>query len=77
MISTHIDSDKENNKDVLNLKIVIMLKYQNVNMFVIKKVENNMTQTYVISDFNGKKLLERFTKKNCKKQIKKSLRRKK
>ena len=43
MISTHIDSDKENNKDVLKLKIVIMLKYQNVNMFVIKKVENNMT----------------------------------
>ena len=43
MISTHIDADKENNKDVLNLKIVIMLKYQNVNMFVIKKVENNMT----------------------------------
>ena len=43
MISTHTDSDKENNKDVLNLKIVIMLKYQNVNMFVIKKVENNMT----------------------------------
>ena len=43
MISTHIDYDKENNKDVLNLKIVIMLKYQNVNMFVIKKVENNMT----------------------------------
>ena len=27
----------------------------------------------VISDLNGKEILERFKKKNCKKQIKKSL----
>ena len=42
-------------------------------VFVIKKVKNTVPLTYVISDLKGKKLLEWFTKKNCTKQIKKSL----
>ena len=42
-------------------------------VFVIKKVKNTVPLTYVISDLKGKKLLELFTKKNCTKQIKKSL----
>ena len=37
-------------------------------MFVIKKVKNTVLQADAINDINGevKKLLERFTKKNCK-----------
>ena len=42
-------------------------------IFVIKKVENTVLQTYVIMIIMGKKLLGRFSKMNCKKQIKKSL----
>ena len=40
---------------------------------MIKKVKNAVLWTYVINDLNDKKLLEHFTKKNCKAQIKKSL----
>ena len=49
-------------------------------VFVINKVKNLLPWTYSVDFFRGllvilkaKKLLERFTKKNCKKQIKKSL----
>ena len=40
--------------------------------FEIKKVKNTVPWTYVITDLK-KKLLERFTKRNCTKQIKLSL----
>ena len=42
-------------------------------VFMITKVESNAPWTYIISDLNVKKLLGRFTKNNCKKQIKKNL----
>ena len=35
--------------------------------------KNTVSWTYVIIDLNGEEMLERFTKKNCKKQIKQSL----
>ena len=55
---------------IQNLKLVIILEYQNTRMFcqrlhtpswseegfVIKKVENTVPWTYVINDLNGKKL---------------------
>ena len=83
----YIDFSKEiNNKNPIS-KIgddVRISKYKNVfakcytpnwseEIFVIKKVENTVLQTYVIMIIMGKKLLGRFTKMNCKKQIKKSL----
>ena len=40
---------------------------------VITKVKNTVTWTYIISDLKMKNLLERFMKRNLKKQIKKSL----
>ena len=40
---------------------------------MIKKVNNAVPWTYVISDVNRKKLLELFTKNNSKKQVKKNL----
>ena len=45
-------------------------------VFLIKKVKNTVPWTYNINDFNREEivgLLELLTKKNCKKQIKKSL----
>ena len=41
--------------------------------FVINKVKNTLSWTYVINDFNGKKLLEIFAKNELQKQIRKSL----
>ena len=44
---------------------------------MIKNIKNTVPWTNVISDLKGEELfylkLERFAKKNCKKQIKKSL----
>ena len=61
-----------------------MLEYRNIaakgyvpywreEVFVIKKVENTLPWTYVSSDLMKKKMLERFMKKNCKKQFRQSL----
>ena len=41
--------------------------------FVIKKVENTVPRTYVISDLNGEKIVRTFYEINCKRQIKKGL----
>ena len=41
--------------------------------FVIKKVKNTVPWTYVVSDLKDKKICWNVTKKNCKKQIKRSL----
>ena len=77
--STYIDF-KENNKEDPRFKIgddVRISKYKKIfaKFFLIEKFRNTVfrntvTWTYVIEDLNGKKLLERFMKKNCKKQIK-------
>ena len=41
---------------------------------MIKKVKNTVPWTYFINDLNGEEIVgTRFEKKNCKKQIKKSL----
>ena len=42
-------------------------------VYMIKNVKKTAPQTYAISDLKGEKLLQCFTKKNCKKQIKSSL----
>ena len=42
-----------------------------------KKIKNAVLWTYVSDNFKGKELFERFTKKNCKKKIKESLKLKK
>ena len=85
--NTYINSSKEiNNKDPKFEigDIVRISKYKNVsekcstpnwseNVFVIKKTENSLPWIYVIKYLMEKKLLERFTKTNLKKQIKKNL----
>ena len=37
---------------------------------MIKKIKNIVQWIYIISDFNGEEMVEHFTKKNCKKVIK-------
>ena len=92
--NTYIDSSKEINDKILNLKFVILLEYQNVKTFLQKSVSNWFEKMFQIGlkrflrlkklktlcrgdmllvILKAKNLLERFTKKNCKKQIKKSL----
>ena len=44
---------------------------------MIRKVKNTVLWRYVIGEEKGKKLLERFTKRIAKKQIKKSIEMKK
>ena len=46
--------------------------YSSEEGFVIKKVKNNVPWTLLLMILMVKKSLELFTKKNCKKQIKKS-----
>ena len=79
--STYIDSSKEINDKDANIKIgdiVRISKYKNIfaegllpnyseENFVIKKVTNIVLWTFVVGDFKLLKVLERFTKKNCKK----------
>ena len=72
---------------ILNLKLVILLEYQNIKIilqkvtlqiglkkfFVIKNVKKYCAVTYVISDLNGEEIVGTFYKNSCKKQIKKNL----
>ena len=59
---------------ILNLKLVILLEYQNIKtffakgyvpnwpeeVFVIKKIENNVLWTYVVSDLKDKEIVGMF-----------------
>ena len=66
---------------ILNFKLVILLEYQNMIIFLQKAmVQTSLKNSETLSHgqmllviLKAKKLLERFTKKNCKKQIKKCL----
>ena len=85
--STYIVSSKEINDKDLKFKIgdiVRISKYKNIfakgyvpnwseEVFEIKKVNNTFRGHILLVILKAKKLLELFTKKNCKKQIRKSL----
>ena len=85
--SMYIDFNKENNNEASKCKVgnhVRISKYKNIfakgcvpnsseEVFVIRKVKNTVLWTCVIIHCKEKNLLERFTKKNCQKHIKKSL----
>ena len=71
--NTYIQFNKESNNKI-NLKLLILLEYQNAKIFlqkvtlsnwseevfVIKKVKNIVPWTYVISVLNGKEIVETF-----------------
>ena len=72
---------------IQNLKLLVMLEYQNIKTFSEKAIFQIGLKTFLLLKklktlFRGhmllvilktKELLQRFTKKDCKKQIKKSL----
>ena len=72
---------------ILNLKLVILLEYQNKKkvsakgyvpnwykaVFVIAKVKSTVPRTYVISDLNGEKNVGVFFKKELQKTNQKNL----
>ena len=79
--NTYIESSKEiNNKDTI-LKLVILLEYQNIKIFLqkfplqigqknfllLKKIKNTFPQTYVINDLNGEEIVGTFYKKDLQK----------
>ena len=71
----------------LNLKLMILFEYQNIKTFLqkamfqiglkkflrLKKLKTLCRGHMLLVILKAKKLLERFTKRNCKKQIKNSL----
>ena len=82
--NTYIDSNNEIIK-ILNLKLVILLEYQNIKI-VLKKVTLQiglkflwlkklkiLCRRHILLMIFRKKLLELFIKKKCKKQIKNNL----
>ena len=74
-------------KKILNLKLVILIEYQDIKIFLAKGYTPNWSEdVFMIKKakilcrghtllvlLTRKKFLELFTKKNCKEQIKKSL----
>ena len=82
----YIDPNKENSKE--SPKLVIMFEYQNIKIFLQKAMFQICLQKFLWLQklkivcrghilpviLTGKKLLEYFTKENCKKQIKKEFR---
>ena len=81
--STYIDFNKGNNKEDRKFKVgghIRMSKYQNIfakdyvpnwseEVFVLKKLKILFRGHMLLVILKVKKLLERFRKKNCKKQI--------
>ena len=75
-------------KKILNLKLVILLEYQKIKIFlrkvtlqiglknflVVKKVKNNVPWTYVISDLIGEEIAETFYSKELQKTNQKEFR---
>ena len=86
--NTYIDPNTEINDQYLKFKIgVVMLKYKNIKMFLqkvtlqidlkkllwLKNLKIMYCEHTLLMILMEKKLFERFTKKNFKKQIKKNL----
>ena len=85
--STYFDSAKKLIIKILNLKLVTFLKYQNMKTFLqtsmfqiglkkvfwLKKLKTLCHVHMLLVILNAKKLCKSFTKKNCKKHVKKSL----
>ena len=71
--STYIDSSKEINEKDPKFKQnkKILLEYQNIKTFLQIGMFKIGLKKFVLVILQAKKLLERFTKKNCKKQFKK------
>ena len=77
--STYFDFSKKIIRKILNLKLVIVLEYQNITIFlqkvqnwfkevfVIKKVKSTVPWTYVINDLNCVETVRTFYEKELQK----------
>ena len=76
------DSNKKNPKFKVGDHVKIS-KYKNIfakgyapnwweEVFIISKIKNTVPWTYVVSELSGEEITEVFTKKNCKKLVKKN-----
>ena len=84
---TYINSSKKIIMKILNLELVILLKYQNIKIFmqktmvqiglkkilVLQKLKILLRGEMLLVTLKVNKLLQHFTKENCKKRIKKGL----
>ena len=75
--NSYAEYNGDSNKKILNLKLVIMLRFQNrknifakgitpnwwEGVFVVSKIKNTVPWTYVISDLNGEAITESFYEK--------------
>ena len=79
--STYIEFYEKTIRKVLDLKLAIMLEYQNIKgflqkvmlqiglkkLFVIKKIKSTVPWTYVISDLTGEEIVGKFYEKELEK----------
>ena len=79
--STYIEFYEKTIRKVLDLKLAIMLEYQNIKgflqkvmlqiglkkLFVIKKIKTTVPWTYVISDLTGEEIVGKFYEKELEK----------
>ena len=86
--SMYIDFFNKITRTVVNLKLMVMLEYQNIKIFLkqamfqiglkkfmwLKKIKSLCRELMLLVILKVKKFLERFTKKDCKKTNKKELR---
>ena len=70
---------KKIKRKVLNLELAIMSEHENIKTFLQKAMfqiglkKKTLCCGHVISDLRSEEIVGTFNKKNCKKQIKKSL----
>ena len=63
------------NKKPLNLKLVVMLEFQNINIFAKGYTpKNTVPWTYVINDLNGEEIIGSFYEKELQKTSQKEFR---
>ena len=81
-LKTYFNFNKDNNYKFKVGDYSIMSKYKNIfaegyvpnqskEVFVIKKVKNTVSWTYLIKILTGKEILDFLANKSCKNQIKK------
>ena len=84
---SYAEYNENSNKNILNLKLVTILEFQNIKTFSLKDMlQIDRKKKFLLVNLKiqflglmlfvtwmGKKLLEVFTKKNCKKLVKKNL----
>ena len=76
-ISKNVYIDQLDDIKIVNLKLVILVEYQNIKTFLQKTMFQKKLKTLfvgmLLAILMERKFQERFTKRNCKNQIKRSL----